>query len=90
VYSNIAFALLGMVVEAATGQSFADVVQTSIFDEFGMNSSSFGGFVSAFNQSSDPAGFVPAGDPTWNGTLGVFESYVSSQSFTSYIHIYPY
>lgn len=70
VYSNVGFALLGMVVEATTNRSFADVAKSGIFDAAGMTSSSFDGY---------PAGsldrlFVPPGEPTWNSTLGVFEA----------------
>lgn len=69
-YSNTGLAVLGMVVEAATGKNFADLAKESIFDVAGMKSSSFNGFVPAF----DKLGFVPVKEPTWNGTLGVFEA----------------
>ncbi|KAI9150104.1 Beta-lactamase-like protein [Paramyrothecium foliicola] len=68
-YSNIAFALLSMVVESATGGKFEDLVKEGIYDVAGMKSSSFNGPVSSF----DKKGFVPQGEVTWNGTLGVFE-----------------
>lgn len=69
VYSNIAFAILGMVVEAATGKTFEEVVQSNIYDVAGMNSTSFNGPVDSFSEK----GFVPEGEFTWNRTLGVFE-----------------
>jgi len=39
-YSNLAFAIAGMVVEAVSGQTWADYIQTNIFDPLGMSSSS--------------------------------------------------
>ena len=69
VYSNIGYALLGMVVEAASGREFVDLVQEKIYDVAGMNSSSFYGPVDAFEE----LGFVPEGESTWNVTVGVFE-----------------
>lgn len=68
-YSNVAFALLGMVIEAATGDKFEDVVNESIYKPAGMKSSSFNGFPSSFKKN----GFVPIQEPTWNITAGVFE-----------------
>ncbi|KAH7327792.1 beta-lactamase/transpeptidase-like protein [Stachybotrys elegans] len=70
IYSNIAFALLGMVIEAATGQPFQDVARDNIFNPAGMESTSFFGF----DQDSEDSLFVPIGDPTWNITAGVFEA----------------
>lgn len=71
VYSNVAYALLGMVIESATGKDFEDYVKSEIFDVAGMKSTSFNGPVDAFEKD----GFVPVtGDPTWNRTLGVFEA----------------
>jgi CubicO group peptidase (beta-lactamase class C family) len=69
-YSNIAFAILGLVIEAATGESFGDVAKAQIFDALGMGSTSFNGYVSSFNET----GFVPVSEPTWNSTPGVFEA----------------
>ena len=68
-YSNLAYALLGMVVEGATERTFDDVVQENIFDVVGMDSSSFNGPVKSF----ETTGFVPRGEPTWNLTAGVYE-----------------
>lgn len=36
-YSNTNFILLGMIIEAATGQSYADALQTSLFDPLGLD-----------------------------------------------------
>ena len=70
VYSNIGYALLGLVVESATNKTFKDVVQSQIFNKLGMKSSAFDGFPKAFPER----GFVPLGESTWNYTLGVYES----------------
>lgn len=70
VYSNVAYAILGMVIEAATGEKFEDVVQESIWSVAGMESTSFYGPVDSFDEN----GFVPKGESTWNSTLGVFEA----------------
>jgi CubicO group peptidase (beta-lactamase class C family) len=53
-----------------TGESLEDVAKAQIFDALGMDSTSFNGFVSSFNET----GFVPVGEPTWNSTLGIFEA----------------
>lgn len=39
-YSNLAYSIAGMVVEEVSGQSWADYLQTNIFDPLGMASSS--------------------------------------------------
>ncbi|KAK5659943.1 hypothetical protein OQA88_13408 [Cercophora sp. LCS_1] len=71
VYSNVAYALLGVVVEAATNQTFKEAAKSSIFDVVGMNSTSFDGYPEGFLER----GYIPmANEPTWNNTLGVFES----------------
>lgn len=69
VYSNIGYALLGLVVEAATNRSFTDTAQ-SIFDSVGMTSSSIGHFPKEFLER----GFVPVGEGTWNITTGVYDA----------------
>lgn len=40
-YSNLAYAVAGMLVEKLSGQDFADYVQANIFSPLGMDSSSF-------------------------------------------------
>lgn len=69
-YSNLGYALLAMVIEAATGQDFGHVAQTGIFDVANMTSTSFNGPVNSFSK----VGFIPQGESTWNLTLGVFEA----------------
>ena len=39
-YSNLAYTIAGMIVEEVSGQSWADYLQTNIFDPLGMSSSS--------------------------------------------------
>lgn len=75
-YSNVGFALLGMIIDAATNKSYIDNIQDNVFDIVNMNSSSFNGFVESFSEN----GFVPVGETTWNVTLGVFERYIKSLS----------
>jgi CubicO group peptidase (beta-lactamase class C family) len=71
VYSNLAYAVLGMVVEAASGEKFADFVQKNIFDVAGMNSTFFDGADSS--DLLEEKGFIPFKEGTWNRTLGVYE-----------------
>lgn len=70
VYSNVGYAVLGMIVEAVTGKTFEDVAESDIFDVAGMNSTSFNGPIQSFSERM----FVPMGESTWNATLGVFEA----------------
>jgi CubicO group peptidase (beta-lactamase class C family) len=70
VYSNVGYALLGMVIEAATGMPFQDVASENIFNPSGMERTSFFGF----DEDSEGDVFVPIGDPTWNITAGAFEA----------------
>lgn len=69
-YSNLAYAVLAMVVESATGKTFDEVAQSGIFDVANMQSTSFNGPVESFAK----VGFVPRGESTWNVTLGLFEA----------------
>ncbi|KAM0263965.1 hypothetical protein ACHAQJ_001000 [Trichoderma viride] len=78
-YSNVGFAILGMVIDVATNMTYIDNIQNGIFDVVSMNSSSFNGFVESFPEN----GFVPVGESTWNVTLGVFESAGGMFSSTS-------
>lgn len=73
-YSNVAYALLGVVVENATGKKFPEAAKEHIFGPAGMESSSFNGPIEAFSK----IGFVPKGESTWNITLGAAEAYVLS------------
>ncbi|KAK3944610.1 beta-lactamase/transpeptidase-like protein [Diplogelasinospora grovesii] len=64
VYSNIGFAILGLVVEAVSNQTFTDFVQTQVFDVAGMNGSSL-------SKPDDARGVIPVDDGWWNASLGV-------------------
>ncbi|KAF4471353.1 UPF0214 yfeW [Fusarium albosuccineum] len=68
VYSNIGIALLGLVVEAATGKSFAEVAKRDIYDVVGLKHT----YVSETPPVEDL--FIPMNETTWNVTTGVFES----------------
>lgn len=82
VYSNIAYAMLGLVLEGAVSQQqnkddsekpmphFPQVAKDMVFDLANMSSTSFDGPVDGFAER----GFVPLGEVTWNVTLGAFES----------------
>lgn len=60
-YSNIGFGLLGYVLEGATGQTYAQLLQTQIFNPLGMTSTSLDSPVDAnryatgYNQNDQPA-----------------------------------
>jgi CubicO group peptidase (beta-lactamase class C family) len=41
IYNNSAYFLLGLIIENATGQSYADVIKTRLFDKVGMTDSSY-------------------------------------------------
>lgn len=69
-YSNVGYALLGLVLESATGESFDDLVRKHILDPMGLNSTSFSGPVEAHKNDV----LVPVKEDTWNVTLGVFEA----------------
>lgn len=68
VYSNVGVALLGLVVEAANNKTFAEVIQKDILDVLGMKNT----YVSETPSTDDL--FIPAGEPTWNSSLAVFDS----------------
>ncbi len=42
-YSNTGYVLLGKIIEVASGQSYADFIETNIFKKLGMTSSRYGG-----------------------------------------------
>ena len=42
-YSNPGYILLGAIIEKVTGQSYAEFIQTAIFDKLGMTNSFYGG-----------------------------------------------
>ncbi|KAK5675107.1 hypothetical protein LTS10_012181 [Elasticomyces elasticus] len=79
VYSNGAFALLGLALENITGRPFEDMLQTDLFDKLGMVHSSY----SLPNDTSDavmPLGSVNSGFVANIGLEGPVGGYYSSQS----------
>lgn len=80
VYSNMAYALLGLVIEAVTGQSYEDAVRSLIFDPLGMDRTS----VTLPSQSNQ--GVIPLGESEWEFSLGVLaptgELYSSTRDLT--------
>ncbi|KAF5024368.1 hypothetical protein F66182_3555 [Fusarium sp. NRRL 66182] len=66
VYSNIGLALLGLVVEAAEGKPFDEIVKRDILDVVGMNNT----YVSKTPPVEDL--FIPETETTWNISLAVF------------------
>ncbi|KAM5346190.1 hypothetical protein ACJ41O_009195 [Fusarium nematophilum] len=68
VYSNVGIALLGLVVEAASGKSLAEVVKQDILDVVGMKHTYVG------ETPSPDDLFIPEGESTWNTSLAVFDS----------------
>lgn len=69
-YSNVGFGILSLVLEAATGEKFADLAQKHIFDVVGMDRTSFSGPAKAFKNDL----FVAVTEGTWNTTLGIEEA----------------
>ncbi|EJT71686.1 hypothetical protein GGTG_10940 [Gaeumannomyces tritici R3-111a-1] len=63
VYSNVAFGIIGFVVEKISGKSFADFTKEKILDPLGMNNT-------YATKPDDSLGAIPPGDTWWNGTLG--------------------
>ncbi|KAI8721598.1 Beta-lactamase domain-containing protein [Fusarium sp. LHS14.1] len=68
VYSNVGIALLGLVVEAAAKEPFAEVLKRDIFDVAGMKNT----YVGKTPPVEDL--FIPESEPTWNASLAVFDS----------------
>jgi CubicO group peptidase (beta-lactamase class C family) len=63
-YSNVAFEVLGYVLENATNQSYETVVQNTIFKPLGLSHSS----VSKPQHAS--VGVIPVGNSDWDFDLG--------------------
>lgn len=61
VYSNVGYALLGLVVENVSGQSYADYVEQNIVKKAGMK------HTSVTEPPASELGFIPA-EPNWWGT----------------------
>ncbi|KZL74441.1 beta-lactamase family protein [Colletotrichum incanum] len=68
VYSNIGLSLLSLVVEAATNKTYESVLTETILKPLGLTNTSI-------TVPSDNAwGFIPKGEITWGGDLGVYAS----------------
>lgn len=50
-YSNSGYVLLGAIIEKVTGQSYADFIQTAIFDKLGMTHSFYNGSQTILNRA---------------------------------------
>lgn len=59
VYSNAAYALLGLALERITHRNYTSIVQRDIFDPLHMNDSSI-------NPPDSKRMLIPAGDSQWN------------------------
>lgn len=68
VYSNVGIALLGLIIEAATNKSYEEALHESVLKPLGLTNTSISG------PESDGWGFIPKGELTWGGDLGVFAS----------------
>ncbi|KAJ0380584.1 hypothetical protein COL26b_001291 [Colletotrichum chrysophilum] len=68
IYSNLGISLLGLVVEAATNKTYAVILNETILKPLGLTNTSVTGPV------QDSWGFIPKGEPTWKGDLGVYTS----------------
>lgn len=69
-YSNLAYALLGMVIERTTGKTIDELAREQLFEPVGMDSTSFFPPVPEFEER----GFVAIGESTWNSTMGILEA----------------
>ncbi|KAM0433991.1 hypothetical protein ACHAPT_003935 [Fusarium lateritium] len=65
-YSNVAFLILGLVIEEVSGQSFEDFVQEKVFDVAGMTSTTY-------TKPKDSVGAISPDDAFWNATLGILD-----------------
>ena len=57
-YSNSAYVLLGAIIENVSGQTYADYIQTAIFDKLGMKHSYYGGAQIILNRANGYQGEV--------------------------------
>jgi CubicO group peptidase (beta-lactamase class C family) len=64
VYSNVGYALLGRVVENATGKTYAQYLQDAVFGPLKMTRSSVGA------PRNNSVGFIPAGTSWWGTDMG--------------------
>jgi len=62
-YSNVAFSLLGMVLERVTGTSYDEIIHSSILEPLGMKHT-------RTTKPKDSAGIIPYGPNDWAIELG--------------------
>ncbi|KAJ4201207.1 hypothetical protein NW767_006859 [Fusarium falciforme] len=66
IYSNVAFLILGLVIEEVSGQKFEDFVQEKVLDVAGMTSTTY-------TKPEDSVGAISPDDVYWNATLGILD-----------------
>ncbi|MCJ1390340.1 hypothetical protein MMC18_003199 [Xylographa bjoerkii] len=81
-YSNVAYSLLGLALENVTGQSFEDIIASSILKPLGMHNTSF-------SKPSDSDGIIPYGFNDWRTDLGADNPtggiYCTTNDFSKYL-----
>ncbi|KAM0275968.1 hypothetical protein ACHAQH_007231 [Verticillium albo-atrum] len=69
VYSNAGIALVGLVVEAAAGKPYDEVIRELILEPAGMRSTTVGGTL-----DDNSTMFVPVNNTDWNCDIGIFDA----------------
>ncbi|KAJ8115022.1 hypothetical protein OPT61_g3233 [Boeremia exigua] len=81
-YSNVAFELLGVVLERVTGQDYRSYIENTIFKPLNMTKSTL-------FRPSDKAGVIPSGDHYWDVDEGIQSPtggiYSSSKDLSKYL-----
>ncbi len=65
-YSNVAFIMLGIVLENITGKSYEDLVNSLFFQPLGMQSSTL-------RKPRDSNGIIPHMKNDWGADLGAYD-----------------
>ncbi len=65
-YSNVAFILLGIVLENITGKSYEDLVKSNFFQPLGMQRSTI-------TKPKDSDGIIPMMKNDWGADLGAYD-----------------
>ncbi|RTE83749.1 hypothetical protein BHE90_001776 [Fusarium euwallaceae] len=66
IYSNVAFLILGLVIEEVSGQKFEEFVQENVLNVAGMSSTTY-------TKPDDSVGAISPDDAFWNATLGILD-----------------
>lgn len=81
-YSNVAFELLGVVLERVSGKSYRSYIEDTIFEPLNMSKS-------ALTRPPDDAGVIPSGDHYWDVDEGIQTPtggiYSSSKDLSKYL-----